>query len=46
MTLQTTLAYVYYGGPGGLGATGTPSNADWKATIGVYEGIWRAASAM
>jgi len=33
-----TNAYVYYGGTGGLGPTGTPSNADWKATIGVYRG--------
>ena len=33
-----TNAYVYYGGASGLGPTGTPSNADWKATIGVYRG--------
>lgn len=27
-----TAAYVWYGGVGGLGASGLPSNADWKAT--------------
>ncbi|MBN1642709.1 MAG: FG-GAP repeat protein [Anaerolineae bacterium] len=25
-------AWVWHGGPGGLGATGTPTNADWKVT--------------
>jgi hypothetical protein len=29
-------AYVWYGGPGGLGATGLPSNADWVATSSAY----------
>jgi hypothetical protein len=31
-TYAVSHAYVWYGGPGGLGSPGTPSNADWVAS--------------
>ncbi len=35
-----TAAYVWYGGASGLGATGTPANADWKATDATLAMRW------
>jgi hypothetical protein len=36
----TTAAYLWYGGAGGLGANGSPTNADWKATDGTLAMRW------
>lgn len=36
-------AFVWYGGPGGLGEPGTPENADWKATSGQVNSYFGAS---